>query len=195
MMKLLHRRLAKRGYQVYSFGYASLKCGLDEILATLDRQIQSLPEAIIHLVGYSLGGIIACRYVNRNPPLKIGRIVLIASPIAGATLAQSSLKRLIGRLLMGRSLDILAQPQIRAINIRETGAIAGDWSLGLSRLLISLPQPNDGVVTVAETQAPWLKQHIVLPIPHFLAFISGAVADEVAQFLQSGRFSSRFASE
>ena len=49
-------------------------------------------------------------------------------------------------------------------------------------------RPNDGAVTVAETQLPGLRDHLVLPVTHSGLLVSARVARQVCTFLTHGRF-------
>lgn len=77
----------------------------------------------------------------------------------------------------------------------EIGAIAGTRRLGVGMAFARLDNPNDGVVTVAETRLPGLADHLVLPVSHSGMLFSARVAREVCAFLRAGRFASRAAAE
>ncbi len=70
----------------------------------------------------------------------------------------------------------------------EIGVISGSRSLGLGRLIPGLLRPNDGVVSVVETQLPQARDFVTLPVTHSQMLVSRACADEVAAFLRTGSF-------
>jgi hypothetical protein len=71
---------------------------------------------------------------------------------------------------------------------RDLGVIAGDWPLGLGRLVGALDGPHDGAVTVAETRLAGATDHIVLPVSHSAMVLSSAVVRQTVGFLRDGRF-------
>ncbi len=71
---------------------------------------------------------------------------------------------------------------------RDLGVIAGNWPLGLGRLVGALDGPHDGAVTVAETRLTGATDHIVLPVSHSAMVLSSAVVRQTVGFLRDGRF-------
>ena len=51
-----------------------------------------------------------------------------------------------------------------------------------------LPEPNDGIVAVAETVIPGERDRIILPVSHSGMLVSRAVATQAAAFLRNGKF-------
>jgi hypothetical protein len=75
---------------------------------------------------------------------------------------------------------------------REIGVIAGSLPLGIGRVVApDLPAPSDGVVSVAETRLPAMRDHIVLNVSHAGMLISHAVARQICAFLREGAFEHR----
>ena len=75
---------------------------------------------------------------------------------------------------------------------REIGVIAGSLPLGIGRFVApDLPAPSDGVVSVAETRLPAMRDHIVLNVSHSGMLISRAVARQICVFLHDGAFEHR----
>jgi hypothetical protein len=72
---------------------------------------------------------------------------------------------------------------------REIGALCGTRSFGLGRWLYrGLPRPNDGLLTVKESAFPAAQEHLALPVSHTGMMFSREVAEQVGNFLISGRF-------
>jgi hypothetical protein len=72
---------------------------------------------------------------------------------------------------------------------REIGVIAGNYAVGLGRVVAwDLPLPNDGAVTVAETQVAAACDRVELPVSHTGMLFSRRVALQTAAFLRDGRF-------
>ena len=186
-MQFLASRLQGVGYSAHSFGYPSMDKGLAENAADLARAIIALPEQRVHLVGHSLGGLVILRYLQDATDGRLGRAVLLGSPVAGSQAGARVAAHELGRPLLGRSAAIWESPQTWTLR-GEVGMIAGSDQFGLAKLFVSLPGDNDGVVTIEETRIPGLADHIVLPVSHSGMLFSGDVADQTANFLRQGKF-------
>jgi len=187
---LLARRLRHAGFRVRPFSYPSVRHDLRTNAARLHEFLASVPGATVHLVGYSLGGLVIRALFHFQPSQRPGRIVLLGSPQSGNRAAQTLARRRLGRALLGRSVTelITGTPQRWTWPARETGVIAGSRSVGLGRLVTQLPEPNDGTVVVEETSVPGAHARLVLPVAHFAMLLAPAVAQQVARFLRSGAF-------
>ena len=74
-------------------------------------------------------------------------------------------------------------------NGREIGIVAGSLPLGLGCMVApGLPRPSDGVVSVAETDVPGMRDRIVLRVSHSGMLVSRAVARQICAFLRDGAF-------
>ncbi len=188
-MFFLGRALARSGFAPVSLSYRSMRGRIEEHVADIGKCIASIPADVVHLVGHSLGGAVALRYLQRAPDARIGRTVLLGSPVTGSGAALSLAKRRGGRTLLGSSLAIWQSALDPGIGARYCiGAIAGSRPLGLAHLVVRLAGTNDGVVTVEETRLPALADHLVLPVSHSGMLISAKVARQTAAFLRLGRF-------
>ena len=182
----LASRLRKQGFEVELFPYATLTSGPERALGRLADRLRSLRGSSAHLVGHSLGGLIALSVLDRFNDLPPGRVVCVGSPIAGS----GSAKRLQGRgwgVLAGRSLPLL----LRGATIpagRQVGMIAGDRALGLGRWIAPMEGAGDGTVAVAETRHAALADHCLLPCSHTGLLFAPETAQRCAEFLRSGRF-------
>lgn len=189
---LLARNLRRAGFRVYPFSYPSVRQDLRANVARLNAFLTRVPGEVVHLVGYSLGGVIVRGLFHWHPQQRPGRIVLLGSPQTGNRPAQAAIRNRIGRILLGRSVAELVTgvPRQWGWPARETGIIAGSRSLGLGRLAASLATPNDGTVAVEETAVPGPYKRLVLPVAHFAMLLTPGVAWEVEEFLREGRFRS-----
>jgi len=182
-------QLARCGFDVVRFSYASVGDGLDhnaDRLANLCREQGTEP---LHLVGHSLGGLLILAALEKNTDLKARRVVLIGSPYAGITAAVSLARSDFGKKILGRTVsDWMRLPRPSIPDGVELGVIAGDSPVGLGRLVARLPRPNDGVARVDETCVPGAKESIVLHINHTGMLVSPAVARAACAFLHNGTF-------
>lgn len=189
VMAYLAHALQRKGFAAQALTYRTMRGTLEEHLARVAKRIAALESPRVHLVGHSLGGVIALRYLQRKPDDRIRRAVLIGAPVAGCRAAADLAQRPGGEFLLGKSLGVWREPVDVSLDPRfEVGVIAGTGALGLGRMVTRLPRPNDGVVCLDETEFPAMRDHLTLPIGHTLMLVSPRVARETAAFLKTGGF-------
>ena len=192
---LVRSRLQQHhGFDARLFGYPSVRRTLDESAHSLIEFLRSLDADRVHLVGHSLGGIVALRALALAPNLPGGRVVCLGSPLCGSKAAQSLHRYGWGRLLLGKALPdaTLRQSTVAwassVVVQREVGVIAGNAAAGLGRLFARFDEPNDGTVAVAETRLPGITDHLVLDVSHTGMVFSNPVVEQAAAFLSEGAF-------
>ena len=190
-MAILKQRLRRQGFDVRIFSYKSVAHDLRQNAAGLQQYVAMLHAAPVHLVGYSLGGLVIRALLHFHPEQPPGRIVTFGTPHLGSQVAVKLSHyawghRLLGcgiQALLARELDLWRPPA------REFGIIAGNLSIGAGRLVVPGQRaPNDGTVAVAETCLPGAADNITLKVSHFGMLFSPQVARQIACFLRSGRF-------
>ncbi|MGH8157744.1 MAG: esterase/lipase family protein [Rhodanobacter sp.] len=189
-LSMLHRRLIEAGFRVHRFDYLSVAATQQRILDRLQARMTGLaPEAdAVHLVGHSLGGLLALRACldGELPP---GRIVCLGSPLKGSAAARGfAAWGRGGEVLLGHNRELLQQGFERWDGLREVGMIAGRMPLGLGAMLGHFAGEHDGTVAVEETRLPGLAAHCVVEANHTGLLFSAEVAQRVARFLYQGRF-------
>jgi pimeloyl-ACP methyl ester carboxylesterase len=190
---MLHGRwLQRRGYRVLRFGYPSVRATLSQNAQALRRHIAGTSGADIHLVGHSLGGLVILDMLRQEADPRLRRAVLLGTPCVDSHCAQR-LTRVAGMpALLGRSigewLSRAPGARIAPWSGMDIGVLAGTRSVGLGRIVPDLPRPNDGVVTLAETQLPGATDFIALPVAHSEMLASRRCAGQIAAFLETGRF-------
>ena len=114
--------------------------------------LADLPGETVHLVGHSLGGVLALNTLKRFPETRPGRVVCLGSPLRGSLTAGLPF----GEELLGVTMReaVLSGGLTEYQGSREVTVIAGTLSVGLGLVIENLPSPNDGTVSVAETQLP-----------------------------------------
>jgi len=186
---LLARRLGGCGFEPLAFSYPSVRLTLEEAALRLERFVRERVAGRVHFVGHSLGGLVALELLAREPSISVGRVVLLGSPCTSSLATEQLVRLRSGRMLLGRGLpQWRAERGAEAARRVETGAIAGTLRFGVASVVVTLPKPNDGAVTVAETKLPGLRDHIVLPVSHSGLLVSARVARQVCAFLTDGRF-------
>ena len=189
VMAWLGWRLRRCGFHTVAFSYPSVRSTLVENALRLSRFVAGLDAARIHFMGHSLGGMLLLKMLATHPDPRTGRIVLVGCPCRSNYVASKLARSKLGRLLIGRSvLQWLDQPAPISTMRYEVGVVAGCKPMGAGRLVGGVPQPNDGVVAVAETALPGASDQIVLNVCHSGMLISNRVARQACAFLYQGKF-------
>lgn len=142
-------------------------------------------------MGHSLGGILIRALFHYYPDQKPGRIVTLGTPHGGCQVARHLNRSAFWRRMMGKSVAQLLDDVTRQWPLppREIGVIRGSRSFGMGRFLYRhLPRPNDGLLTVEESDLPGTSDSIVLPVSHTGMLFSRALAYQAGAFLGCGRF-------
>ncbi|TAM62003.1 MAG: alpha/beta hydrolase [Rhodanobacter sp.] len=190
-LAMLHRRLIEAEFRVHRFDYMSVAATQQSILDRLRARMTELAAEAdaVHLVGHSLGGLLAlraCLDANELPP---GRIVCLGSPLKGSAAARGFAGWGRGsEVLLGHNHELLRQGLARWDGPREVGMIAGRMPLGLGAVLGHFEGEHDGTVAVEETRLPGLADHCVVEANHTGLLFSPEVARQTAQFLRHGHF-------
>lgn len=195
-MEPMRWRLDQRhGFAVHSYSYPSVAQGLAANVQRLVDFLKTVRAPRLHLVGHSLGGVLALRALARMPDAAPGRVVCLGSPLVDSGAARSMSRLRGGELLLGKLIReaVLQEPLQRYEGRRDVGVIAGDAGFGMglllnSLVLDSLEGPHDGTVSVEETRLPGIKDHLVLPVNHTWMLVSRRVADQAAHFIRQGVF-------
>lgn len=185
----LARRLREAGLaSIETLDYASVGGTLEVAVDRLAAHVRARAEDTVHIVGHSLGGMLAVEMALRTEHIPPGRIVCLGSPLRGSAAARGVHRLPVARLIMGHSARILMRGFEQWDGRRELGVVAGRTPLGLGRFVSALDGPHDGTVSVAETMLPGISDHCVVAATHSGLVFSDEVAQRVATFLRSGRF-------
>jgi pimeloyl-ACP methyl ester carboxylesterase len=186
---LLHRRLMEEGLRVHRFDYMSVAATQEHILARLQARMLDHAPGPVHLVGHSLGGLLALRACLEAPGLPSGRVVCLGSPLNGSAAARAFARLWHGgEVLLGHNRELLELGLEAWKGPREVGVIAGRTPIGLGAMLSPISGEHDGTVAVEETVVPGLAGHCVVETSHTGLLFSAEVARLTAQFLREGRF-------
>jgi pimeloyl-ACP methyl ester carboxylesterase len=194
-MYLIKRRLEKEfGFHAHLFSYRSVHGTLDENAAALAQFIEEKGVDGAHLVGHSLGGVLALRMLANYDDSLPGRVVCLGSPLTGSRAAQilgakEWAENLIGRSLPTGVIDESANTWASHVcEERDIGVIAGNVPLGFGRLVAKFDEDNDGTIAVSETRLAGVRDHMVMPVSHKGMLVSSDVADQAGSFLRRGEF-------
>ncbi|MEM8790216.1 MAG: alpha/beta fold hydrolase [Pseudomonadota bacterium] len=184
-MWLLARRISNGGFTVARLGYDSTRQSVSTSIAEVRRRLGQLCSGPVHLVGHSLGGLIAATILREPDGIQVARIVQIGSPNLGSPLAARlggawPARRLCGPALAELSLvSALPEPEARI------GAIAGTFGPPGT----GLRAPHDGGVSLRSAWAG-AGSRAAVPVIHTLLPLSPEVARLTVQFLNHGTFGS-----
>lgn len=196
-MRPLAEHLEHRGFRVYNPGYPSTQLSIGSHARNIQRILNSIEGSDpIHLVGFSMGGLIARACLEIEPNPRIRRLVTIGTPHQGADKAQMlhqmGLLRAVGPAaiqLVSGSEGIVHQLSSNpsATSGVEVGIIAAGGPLGLG-YSFTLPPDNDGVVTVSSTLLAGARDfHLVRGFHAILPSLL-TVRTATARFLRHGYF-------
>jgi len=195
---VMRRRLTDRyRFDTRQLHYRTVRATLEQNAKHLrefaEHELRPRPGSQCHFVGHSLGGLVILKMLSEWDAAPPGRVVMLGTPLAGGVAAERIAMLPGDESLLGQSLveEVLAQDASRwapCFDVREVGMIAGTLGVGLGRVVTDLPEPNDGTVAVEETRSPLLTDHLKLAATHTTLVTSREVTDQVAAFLNHGRF-------
>ena len=198
-MLLLESDLTKAGFDVHNIGYPSTEAAPEVLVELVSEAVDACctqGHHTVHFVGHSLGGLLIRAYLAEQRPTDLGRVVLIASPNKGSELADVTDSESLNRTLLE-----LAGPTAQALQTDATGfpaqLPAPDYPVGVIAGTRGnpvadewLPQPNDGLVSVASAQLDGMTDFVTFPLTHWRLRSDPRVTAQVVAFLVNGEFSS-----
>jgi pimeloyl-ACP methyl ester carboxylesterase len=194
-MYLVKRRLEKEhGMRVLLFNYPSVRGTLDENAAELADFVHSEGLEATHLIGHSLGGVIALRMLAQDDAAVPGRLVCLGAPLTGSRTAEFLSRKDWGQQVLGHSLrtgvvrEAANEWGSHVCAKRDVGIIAGTLPMGVGKLFANFDGESDGTVAVSETHLDGAKDHICMRVSHSGLLVSSDVADQAAAFLKRGEF-------
>ncbi len=195
-MKRIQRMLEAADYNVMNCSYPSRRHSVERLG---DRYLHKLlvtdvpvSATKVHFVTHSLGGMVLRRYLAHHTISNLGRVVMLAPPNHGSTLADSLKKYALGRWILGRSGRELGTspsdlPQRLGPVDFPLGVIAGDVSLNplFSRVLKG---PNDGKVTVESARIAGMTDFAVVHFSHTWMMWRAETLRYILAFIRDGKF-------
>jgi pimeloyl-ACP methyl ester carboxylesterase len=190
VMLYLQRQLERAGFRCVRFGYRSARSPLAQNAARLAAFVQRLGEARVHLVGHSLGGVLALHATSAYGLRNVQRIVLIGSPWRDSYVARKLLRYAIGRWMLGKTVpDWLHCEKAAVPPGAEVGVLAGTLEAGLGMVVApELRGPHDGVIRADETPVAGMASYAEARVSHAGMLVSRTVGQLVGRFLAQGRF-------
>jgi pimeloyl-ACP methyl ester carboxylesterase len=184
-MSPLKSYLEKQGYRVYYYKYPSARYSIHEHALLLNEFIIKLlaenPEATMHFITHSLGGIIVREALAQWPKeqlKKIGSLIMLAPPNQGSTLAKFSAKvfpmmTYFIKPLVELSSDKAAYVHHVPVPNIKMGIIAGRF---------------DAKVPPSSARLDGLPEPVVVNTTHTFIMNHGRTKELIKNFLEKGTF-------
>lgn len=189
--------LRQQGYFVVNESYPTNRYTIQEVaqsyIPNYVEQCSGQHASKIHFVTHSIGGLVVRAYL-RNHQLPTGsRIVMLAPPNHGSTLADQLHWSKIFQFLTGpmgqqlRTGDKGFSKELSETLPVDVGVITGTSSLNplASKLL---GEENDGKVTVGSAKIAGMKDFMVVPVSHTFIMRAPQVIQATTAFLKWGKF-------
>jgi glycerol-3-phosphate O-acyltransferase len=200
-MARLARALGEAGYEVHNWDYPSRQYGLlplVDALETFAREAASR-SARVDFVAHSMGGLLARGVLARVSLPNVGRLVMLAPPNRGATLASRAGAHAWARGFYGQALQDLGANAADVVDRLgeppcEFGVIAGTRSfhpLQPTSYYSSLVHPSgshDGTLALDETRLPGMADFVTVNANHTFIMDHDETVRQTLHFLEHGRF-------
>lgn len=176
----LDRALFEAGFVTARLDYPSTRCTIDEHARVVGELLERVPTPKrLSFVGHSLGALVTRRVFAAKRPWRAAaaRVVMLAPPNQGASLATSLSRHALPRRILGPSFLQIAAGQTASLPVPDVpiAIFAGD----------ALGTWGDGVVKVAETRLDAMVEHHVVPAIHTLIMNHPDVVPGVVSFLRA----------
>jgi hypothetical protein len=153
--------LQRVGFTTARLDYPSTRKSIQDHAATLAELLDHVPTPTkLSFASHSLGGLIIRQLLRYDAPWRsaVARIVMLAPPNQGASLAGSLDKGAVMRGILGPSYGQIAEGFAETLPVPDVpfAIFAGD-AAGV---------PGDGLVTVEETRLQGASEHHVIPAVH-----------------------------
>jgi len=163
---------------------------LDQGVERVTRHVERVARRYggpIHLVGHSLGGIIALHLKRERPDLPIHRVVQFGSPNLGSSIAETLKSNSLATWFFGPIVSELAEDLTTSSDRDpDVAAIAGDEFPVEVTKIFGVSEPNDGLVTVRSAWGKEAGVRLIAPTFHTGLPLSRSVAKATVEFLKTG---------
>ncbi|MBN2676177.1 MAG: lipase [Alphaproteobacteria bacterium] len=192
-MRPLADFLIKQGYSVQNIDYPSTKYDLEELTEMIWHKVKWLQKDKVHLIGYSMGGLLIRVLLKKHKLKNLGKVVQIGTPNHGSEVADFLKKSWLYRKIFGQAGQQLVTNQKSFEHLigqsveGEWGIIAGSFSLDPISSIF-LKGLNDGKVSVQNTKIKGMSDHCFVSASHLFLPKNHDVHQKVLSFLKTGIF-------
>ena len=193
-MDVLAGALREEGYRVINLDYPSRHLPIEDLSAHVAGKLAAAvaDAGTVHIVGYSMGGLVARGLVRWHRPTNLGRVVQLASPNCGSEVADLVQNRWLYQEFYGPAGQQLVTTDDCHVDWLggvdyDLGIIAGDSSIDPASSWV-IDGPDDGKVAVRRTRLDGAADHIVLSANHTFFPQTEAVITQTIHFLKHGSF-------
>jgi hypothetical protein len=193
-MNALRKHLEREGFDTWSPTYPSRRMGIAELARHVEERLRRERKGCeLMAVTHSLGGIVVR---HMDPALGLSRVVMLAPPNAGSRLARSLGSNPLFRWYFGRAGEQLGSPDGWPAPPAPFAVIAGTRSSAainpttwLSRRagVFAPNEPNDGTLSVSETQHPAMAAFATIAASHTWIMNDPKARALTVEFLRHGR--------
>jgi len=193
-MNRMEKLLTEAGWDVRNISYESTELSLEALAdEAVPRGVSSCPEAeTIHFVTHSMGGILLRQYLENNDIDRLGRVVMLGPPNQGSEVIDRygdfpGFTWFSGPAGMQLGTGEASIPRSLGSVTFDLGVIAGNKTINpiLSR---SLPDKDDGKVSVDSTRVEGMNDHLEMPVTHVFMMRDKEVIGQVDHYLRNGYF-------
>ena len=193
-MQELAEFLTEAGYIVHNLDYPSTDHNLETLASMVAEDIQAQLSCTgpVHIVGYSMGGLVSRAIVTHYRPDNLGRVVQLAPPNGGSEIADLLQNNWLYQKIYGPAGQQLVtagaglEDLLGAVDY-ELGVIAGTASIDPFSSFI-IPGADDGKVAVVNTKVTGMQDHLTVSASHTFFPQNHEVQAQTLFFLRHGVF-------
>jgi len=178
--------LRTRGFEAVQFSYASTQGSIEDHAKALNRMLEGLRGVrTLSFITHSLGGpVVRKALALEGPNYELGRVVMLAPPNRGSTIARKLSQYAFFRLLLGPSLTDLASPAMQALAEPPApfAVVAGR---------VRQRAQGDGIVGIEETKLKNMNRHLIVAASHTFIMNDPDVISFSADFIGAVRSQAR----
>jgi len=193
-MKTMAKRLVAAGFNVQQVGYKSMGETPELVLNDVSEQINACCAKLttpVHLVGHSLGGIMARAYLGNHSLPNLKSVVLIGSPNKGTPIVdafkESWWMNVVGDVALSLNTENKGFLSTLKAPDYPLGVIAGVVKEG-GLFSDKIPGDDDGLVPLESTKVEGMNDFIILDVGHGKMRDDETVMAQLIHYLKEGKF-------
>lgn len=193
-MEKMAEAFEERGFSVTNVDYPSREHPVEELAPmAVEAGLAECPEeGRVHFVTHSLGGILVRYYLEHHELERLGRVVMLAPPNRGSQVVDDfrevpGFELINGPAGLQLGTDEGSVPSSLGPVDYEVGVIAGTETFN-PILSQSLPNPDDGKVSVESTKVEGMSDFLVVSHSHPFIMLAEGVIEQAISFVETGRF-------